>query len=55
MPAVPEEDGSISGRSAPRWCSLLSAQRPIIDPEGICGFAVVVVEQSSFCFALLGN
>ena len=55
MPTVPEEAGSISGRLAPRWCSLPSAHRPIIDPEGICGFVIVVVEQSGFCFASLGT
>lgn len=54
MPAVPEEASSVSGRLAPRWCPLLSAQRVIIDPEGICGF-VIVVEQSGFCFVSLGN
>lgn len=55
MPAVPEEGGSISRRLAPRWCSLPSSQRPIISPEGICVSVIGVVEQSSFCFASLGN
>lgn len=53
MPAVPRPGVSLgcclSGGSVP------SAQRPIINLEGICDFVVMVVEQSSFCFASLGD
>lgn len=55
MLAVPEEASSISRRLAPRWCPLPSAQRPIMNPERICGFVVVAGELSGFCFASLGN
>lgn len=49
MHTVPKKAGSISGDWLPGGVSSYSSLRPVIDPEGICGFVVMVV-WLWFCF-----